>query len=223
MAELLPGIVFGQLPGRFKNVATLPFGNLPKQARDANPQFRYMPTSALEGPNGRLMFAEQAVSVSFVKPYAGWAKVKPLIVEFMTVVMQANLAQGTERYALKYVNVLKEGQDEFDLSQTTVNIKLGNFDLRPKGSTLIHAEIDLNGCTNAVDIVTGAKANVPGSGEEMGVAIVVDTIRNADGSDSITELPAILELLHQTEKEIFFGLLKGSTLETLGPRYPVTH
>jgi uncharacterized protein (TIGR04255 family) len=224
VADLLPGIVFGKHPGRFKNVASLPLGQIPKIARDQNPQFKYMPTMSLEGPLVRMMFGEHAVAVSFLKPYAGWAKIKPLILECMTSAIETGLTGQPERYALKFVNLLSEGRDAFDLEPTGVRIELGGFQLRPQSPTGIHAEIELHGCLNIVDIATGGTVVIPGRpGEEVGVVISVDTVRNSDGVDARAELPQILETLHETEKEVFFGLLKPSTIEKLGPRYPATH
>jgi uncharacterized protein (TIGR04255 family) len=170
-----------------------------------------------------MMFGEYAVAVSFVKPYAGWAKVKPLILECINTVVETGLTGRPERYGLKYVNILKEGRDAFDLSQTRVRIEFGDFPLRSQSSVAVHGEIDLRGCTNLVDIATGGKVVIPGQeGEEVGVVISVDTVCNSSGADAV-ELPQILETMHETEKEVFFGLLQGPTLERLGPRYPATH
>lgn len=225
VADLLPGIVFGKLPGRFKNVANLPLGQMPRIVREQNQQLKYMPTIALEGSQARMLFGEHAVAVSFLKPYAGWAKVKPLILECIGAAIETNLTGRPERYGLKYVNILKEGRDAFDLDQTRVRIELGDFQPHAKGSVLVHAEIALNGCTNSVDVATGGKVTIPGQpNEEVGVVISVDTVRDSAGSiEARTELPQVLETLHETEKEIFFGLLQGSTIEKLGPRYPATH
>ena len=224
VADLLPGIVFGKQPGRFRNVAALPLAQMPRFAREQNPQLKYMPTTALEGPQARMMFGEHAVAVSFLKPYAGWGKIKPLILECLKASIESTLTGRPERYGLKYVNILKDGRDAFDLDQTRVRVEMGEFQLRDQGILAVHGEIELNGCTNVVDIATGGKITVPGqAGEETGVVISVDTLRNSVGLDASAELPQVLETLHETEKEIFFGLLKGATIEKLGPRYPSTH
>jgi uncharacterized protein (TIGR04255 family) len=223
VADLLPGIVFGRHPGRFKNFAPLPLGQITKMVRDQNPQLRYMPTTAIEGPQVRMMFSEYAVAVSFSKPYAGWVKVKPLILECMNTALETSLTGRPERYGLKYVNLVKEGRDAFDLDQTRVRIELGDFQPRSQGSTLIRAEIELHGCINVVEIATGGRIAVPGHADEVGVAISVDTVLNSAGLNASAELPQALEMMHETEKEVFFGLLNGSTIEKLGPRYPATH
>jgi len=227
IADLLPGIVFGKNPDRFKNVMTLPLGQVPRLVREQNAQlnaqFKYMPTTTLEGAQARMMFGDHSVAVSFVKPYAGWTKVKPMILEFMKTVLETNLTGVPERYGLKYVNLLKEGSDPFDLGQTRVQIELGDFPRRVGAPVAVHAEIDLNGCIAIVDVATGGKVTIPGRGEETGVVIAVDTVRNAVGSDAITELPDALETLHETEKAVFFGLIDESALQKLGPRYPTAN
>jgi uncharacterized protein (TIGR04255 family) len=171
-----------------------------------------------------MMFGEYAVAVSFLKPYAGWAKVKPLILECMTTALDTKLTGRSERYALKFVNLIKEGRDAYDLDPTLVRVELGEFQPRAQGSVAIHAEIELNGCLNIVDVATGGKVSIPGHPtEEVGVVISVDTVCDSAGLDASVELPQVLETLHETEKQVFFGLLKGSTIERLGPRYPATH
>jgi uncharacterized protein (TIGR04255 family) len=222
-AELLPGIVFAKRAGRFKNVAPLPLGQMPKMMRDINPQLKYLPTTALEGPQVRMIFGEYAVAVSFSKPYAGWAKVKPLILDCMNTALETGLTGRPERYGLKYVNLLKQGRDAFDFDQTRVRIELGDFKPRSQGVTVVHSEIDLNGCTNVVDIVTGGKIAIPGHPEECGVVISIDTLRSSAGLIASAELPQVLEMMHETEKEVFFGLLSVSTIQNLGPRYPATN
>jgi uncharacterized protein (TIGR04255 family) len=223
MAELLPGIMFGQQPGRFSNPVSLPFGQIPKAIRDQNPQLKYMPATAIEGPHGRMMFGEYSVAVSFLKPYPGWTKVKQMILEYIDTAISSTLTGRPERYGLKYVNLLKEGRNEFDLSQTRVRIELGGFPLRPNGPASVHAEIELHGCTNIVDVATAAKVLVPGRGEEIGVLLSVDAVRNSGGLDPRQELPDMLEALHASEKEVFFGLLQGSVIEGLGPQFAATH
>ncbi len=223
VADLLPGIVFGKHPDRFKNVTTLPFGQLPRSAREQNAQLKYMPVTGLEGPQARMMFGEYVVSVVFIKPYAGWVKVKPLILECMTSALETRLTGHPERYGLKYVNLLKEGGGAFDLDQTRVRVELGDFQPRPESVTAVHAEIYLNGCTSIVDVATGGKVTVPGYSEQAGVLVTVDVARNPSGLDAAAELPQVLEIMHKTEKEIFFGLLKESTVRELGPRYPTRH
>jgi uncharacterized protein (TIGR04255 family) len=220
VSDILPGLLFGQLTPLFTTLTPLPLGQVPKQLRDQNPQLQHSPTHTLEGPNLRMMFGPHVAGVSFPKPYAGWKKVQPLILKCMTAVFGTNLTGKPERFALKYVNLLQQGRDEFDLSQTTLRLALGQFGIKSSG-TYVRAEIERNGCTCVVDIASGGKIPATlGRPEASGVLVNVDVILPSVSDDPLPGLAEDLELLHSTEKEIFFGLLAKPTLEKLGPTYP---
>lgn len=224
VAELLPGLLFAKLGKHVKTLTPLPLGQVPRQVRDLNPQLQYLPTHTLEGPHLRVMFGPHVAAVSFPKPYGGWKKVQPLIVECMGAVFETQLTGKPERFGLKYVNLIQQGRDEFDMSQTTLHLELGEFELRKGGSTFVRAEIERNGCVSVVDIVSGAKIPAtPGNPEATGVMVSVDVILPKVNDDPVASLPEALELLHTTEKEIFFGLLAKPTLEKLGPTYTKIH
>lgn len=224
VAELLPGLLFEKLGKHVQTLNPLPLGQVPRQFRDQNPQLQYLPTHTLAGPHVRIMFGPHVAGVSFPKPYAGWKHIQPLIVECMGAVFETHLTGKPERFALKYVNLLEQGEDQFDLSQTTLNLGLGKFELRRCGSTFVRAEIERNGCTSVVDIVSGAKTPAsPGNPERTGVLVSVDVIQDKTDGNAVSALPELLELLHVTEKEIFFGLLTETTLEKLGPSYQNIH
>jgi uncharacterized protein (TIGR04255 family) len=221
VAEILPGLLFGQLTPLFKTLTPLPLGQVPRQLRDQNPQLQYAPTHTLEGSHLRMMFGSYVAGVSFPKPYAGWKKVQPLIMKCMSAVFGTKLTGKPERFSLKYVNLLRQGRDEFDLSQTTMRLELGEFEVRKGGNTFLRAEIERNGCVSVVDIASGGKILAThGDAEATGVMVSVDVILPNVSADPLAGLPEALELLHSTEKEIFFGLLAKQTLEKLGPTYP---
>jgi hypothetical protein len=70
--------------------------------------------------------------------------------ECMSAVTATKLIGTPERYSLKYLNLLNEGRDEFDLEQTSVRIKLGEFE-HLKNSTVIHAEMAHGAPCNGTD------------------------------------------------------------------------
>jgi uncharacterized protein (TIGR04255 family) len=222
-SDLLPGVIFSKLPGHFKKFVPMPLGQIPPLLRAQNPQLRYIPIQALEGAGLRLLIGPHAVAVSFAKPYLGWTRVRPLILECMNAVFDTKLTGRPERFALKYVNLLQHGRDEFDLAQTTLNIELGKFERKAGSPAMIHAEIEQNGCISIVDIASGAKIATPGTPDSFGVLISVDTVLSPPSGDARAALPDLLDKVHSTEKEIFFGLLSKETLEKLGPQYPTSH
>jgi uncharacterized protein (TIGR04255 family) len=221
--DLLPGMVFSRIPDLFKRAAPLPLGQVPRQLRDQNPQLFFAPTQALEGDKVRMLFGPHVVAVSFAKPYAGWKVVQPCVLRCLNMVFDTKLAGRPQRFSIKYINLLQHGRDQFDLSQTKMRLQLGAFDLAEEG-TFVRTEIKRNGCTSVVEIASGAKiVQPPSTDQATGVLLTVDTSIKAPESDFRSELEQLLNTLHTTEKEIFFGLLSAETLQKLGPRYETTH
>jgi uncharacterized protein (TIGR04255 family) len=216
-AELLPGVIFGRLRKFFKSHLSLPLGQIPAEIR-LQSAFNYVPTHAIEGPNIRMLFGPQVAAVSFPKPYSGWDKVRPKIVECMNAIFDSELMGRPERFSVKYVNLLQEGIDEFDIEQTNLKFSLGRLRIRRPGLA-VKAEMELNGCDVIVEIATGANIVLPGFPQQSGVLMAVDAIKQCNNVDCKASLPETLEALHNTEKEVFFDLLTPQTLEKLRPRY----
>jgi uncharacterized protein (TIGR04255 family) len=216
-ADLLPGLVFGKLGQLFKRAIPLPLGQVPKVIRDQNPQLRHAPTHALDGDSIRMLFGPNVIAVSFSKPYPGWKKVQPLVMECLNVAFDSTLTGRVDRLSIKYVNVLQQGRDEFDLSQTTLHLGLGSFEVAREGM-LVRAELRQSDSVTVVEIASGAE--IAGA---KGVLLSVDSVRDLPKGAERAALPQILESLHDAEKEVFFGLLAKATLEKLGPIYATTH
>lgn len=221
-AELLPGLIYGTLKDFFQTTVTLPLGSLPQIVRDQNPQLQYVPSHALQGKEMRMMFGPRVTAVSFGAPYLGWAKVQPRIIQCMKAVFETSLMGKPERFALKYVNILQQGADEYDLSQTTAKVSLADFQLRREGLA-VKAEVVRNDCTSIIEIATGAMVSGPGIVPQHGVLLSVDSSKEVKEENYLVRLPQTLEILHTTEKEVFFGLLSSTTLDKLKPRYAAKH
>jgi uncharacterized protein (TIGR04255 family) len=176
----------------------------------------------LKGPNLQMLFGPRAASVSVLKPYPGWDKVKPVVMECLTAVLGTGLTGSPERVGIKYVNLLQQGLNEHDLSQTNLKFELAEFTITGTG-TAVRAEIARNGCTSIVEIVSGAKVRGPDQAEFVGVLLNIDTVKPTSEAELPGNLSQVLETVHITEKEIFFGLIAPATLTRLGPTYGTKH
>jgi uncharacterized protein (TIGR04255 family) len=224
VSELLPGLVFGRFPQLFKNATPLPLAAMPQALREQNPQLRYAATQIIEGPTVRMLIGSHVATVSFARPYKGWASIQPQAIECMDAVLATKLTGRPERFSLKYVNLLQEGQNEFDLAQTLVTAKLGAFETLSKASLIVRAEIERSGCTVIVEVQTGTRVQAsPGHPEAAGVMLNVDAVTTVPEGDVGAAMRQCLEKLHHVEKEIFFGLLTETTIKRLGPTYKSTH
>ena len=221
IADILPGMLFERLTPLVSTTQQLPAFNIPFQFRELDDNLRYQATHALLSKELHVGVGPRSVAVSFPKPYRGWREVKQRILQVMEAVNSTKLAGQAERCSLKYVNVLTQGRDEFDFSQLKVQVSLDDFPLG--GSVVVRAEIPLNGCQTVVEVITGAKVQDvrpdPRVASMMGVLLAVDTIRPGPFDNFFARLPELIESVHDTEKQIYFGLLTKETLEKLGPRY----
>lgn len=217
--SLIAGMVFGAMSGYFSKSSPLPLSLLPREIRDKEANLHYQPITALEGANFKVLLGKRVAAVSFPKPYPGWGKVRPLVIECFNAVLKTKLVKAVERVSIKYTNLLAQGRDENDLSQLNAKVELGEFDVSGPGLEA-KAEIRRNDCITIVQFTVGTKINVTTpnqSYEGRGVMLNVDTIKMGPFSDIEQVLPSILDDVHTTEKETFFGLLKDETLEKLGP------
>ena len=219
--ELLPGMLFGRLPGVFLRSSRLPMADVPRSMRDSDPNMRHQPTQRLEGNDALCLVGGRAVGVSFRKPYGSWPKVRPLMVRCFEQVMDTGLVRSVERVSLKYTNLLAEGRDEFDLGQLRAKVEFGPFHLRDPGR-VFHVEIDIDNCIAIVEVIPGARITLQTAGGAQsfaGVVLSVDVIRNGPFENFPEKLPELLDAVHAAEKKVFFGLLSDATLEKLGPKW----
>ncbi|MGE0583448.1 MAG: TIGR04255 family protein [Steroidobacteraceae bacterium] len=217
-AQLIPGMVFGDLGDLFQRLINLPLASAPKELLAIQPQLAYQVTHRLEGSGPMLLVGPRSVAVTFVKPYPGWASVMPIMVRCVNAVLKTKLLGAVERCSIRFVNLLSVGRDENDLSQLKLNLQLDGFILRKEGIA-VRAEIEVDGCISVVEIMSGATVtNSEGRfGPATGVLCNVDTVRLGPFKDFQRELPTVLEQIHNTEKKIYFGLLSDDTLARLEP------
>jgi uncharacterized protein (TIGR04255 family) len=224
-AELMPGMLFASLRKDLTASYALPFYQVPLALRESDPNFRYQPTHILQGPGIRLLVGPRVIAVSFLRPYPGWGAVVPRITECMQAALATGFMGSPERCSIKYLNLLIGDTPQRDLRKLRLNLQLAEFTLQVPGVS-VRAEVQLNGCINVIEIVGKAKlsiANVLPSGEAEGLLLAVDTIKNGPFGSFSHELPQLLETMHATEKQVFFGLLTEETLGSMGPKYSGEH
>jgi uncharacterized protein (TIGR04255 family) len=218
---LIPGIVFSASKGKFSKSTPLPSSQLPKVLRDSQPHLTYVATTALESSDFKLMLGGRTAIVSFTKPYAGWSEVSPIILDCFRSVLDTALVKDVERISMKYINVIGGEERQHDISQLQVEVKLNGFDLRGPG-TQLRGETEIDGCTTIIEVQSGITVTIKKESESLkttGVGLYIDTIKAGPFPKAKDDLPAILEHLHNTSKQVFFGLLETETLKSLGPTY----
>jgi|SRR3972149_1451282 len=216
VADLLPGLLFQSLREKYPKLEALSIFSVPREIREADPNFKYKPTHRLLGDNYAITTGEHVVSLSCNKPYSGWIKFRPVIKETLSYLKDTMLVDNVHRFSMKYVNLLIEDKIPLQLGMIKNKIVLGSHDL---SSTLtnIRTEIDKNDFINIVQVVSGATARVKTGQEIKGLILEIDTIYNKQFKDFWIDIDELLDSAHTTEKSIFFDILTEETIKKLKP------
>lgn len=218
--DLLPGMVYPALKGDYPTLTRLPTADIPKAIRKQQPNMAFTALHRLQGNNRSVSVGDRVLTLSVIRPYPGWSDFRDLITEIVDVAKGTELIASVSRAALRYSNIIQLGVGDFDLSPLDVTLRLNSFETRGPG-THIRSEISRNGCTSIVQIATNATANVQAEEPMLGILLDVDTQMVGPFTNFWTEFTDIIGRIHQTEKEVFFGLLTDDAVKELGPTWPI--
>ncbi len=218
VADLLPGMIFRALPGRFSSVVRLPVADIPAPIVEHDPGLRYAPKLRLEKDNRAVLIGEHVVSLSCRRPYPGWAQFSKEIRELASVVKDTGLVPSLERCSIKYVDLIQL-QEPIGIDCLNLVLRLGQYSIVSTPIQLRTEVIEEN-LVHIIQIASPAEVTVLGEDESFkGVLLDIDTVRSLNGERSWDTLYAELDTMHLAAKRMFFSLLTSDTLNKLDPEY----
>jgi uncharacterized protein (TIGR04255 family) len=189
---------------------------IPEETREAIPSLRFQPYYRLRSPhtNYVVQIGANMLSVFVLQPYKGWNSLLEETKKVFSKLTEVNVGQ-IERCSLKYVDTFDA--DVFTLLNLSISSQLdfefSNTAMRFQ-SEFKHDEFDcILQLNNRVKLLIDENKTLTGS------LLDLEVIYEQFNSDFFERYPEILEKAHQTEKKIFFGLLKEDTLKSLNPTY----
>lgn len=219
--DILLGILYPSLRDELPRVTSLPTQNIPREIREQSADLAFQPTQMFEGNNDRVMLGDRLLLISFLRPYPGWAKVKPRIMKLFELLQTSNMVERFDRLSLKYSNILNTRDNVHDVGQTRAEVKLGQLQHNEAGLQ-VRAEIGVNKSVFILTLHTGARADIK-TGEKIesmtGVLVEVDGVRQIAEGELPGAAEKIIDELHSDEKSVFFSFLNEETIEALGPIY----
>ncbi len=219
LGDLFPGALYPRLKDHYERVEALPAGEIPKAVRDRMPNSAYQGTKRLVGDGTALNIADQSIAVLVSKPYWGWERFRPLIFQVISTVNETGFVGEAERISFRYQNLLTTKENPNDFSGLQLQISVADYQLRDGGLRL-RAEIEHAGCVSIIQVVGSAEAVTLVEGKKKattGMLLDIDTIKFAPLPNFWTRFQEIVENVHIAEKEVFFSLLKGETIEQMDP------
>jgi uncharacterized protein (TIGR04255 family) len=216
--ELLVGLLYSALSD-YQKIDVLPLANVPAEYLAADANLRYGPTRQLSSNNNRISVGERVALFTQVSPYAGWDNFRSSCVALLEALRATKLIGNTERYSLKFVNLLSAPNNN-RLPLLNAQFEVGG---RTASDAGFHFRTEFPSNTNFITIIeifSGTFAvSAPVSSLREGLLISVDSIRMSAAED-IWASPVIrLNEIHDLLKINFFTLLKAETLASFEPEY----
>lgn len=216
-ADVLQSSIYPAFKDRLPNLNRTPLGSLPVAVLESNPELRYQARLVLQGDLLAVFIGDHSVAISCRRPYLGWSKFRPLILELLNNVKSSGVATEPERFSLKYINLLEGDTPVSQFSLTRYVASLGKHDLR-NYVTYTRTEIIEEGHTVIVELGANSIAKLPKGPPLSGLIFTIDTINKAPAK--FWEDPApIIDKAHDVEKAVFFGMLTDAAIEKMGPEY----
>jgi uncharacterized protein (TIGR04255 family) len=215
--EAVFGLIYPVVIDKFQGLKhiPLPLLQLPNVVRNNDIQFRYQPLNRLQGNGLSISIGPQVISFSIIKPYIGWHKWKPSILDILNKLSDEHVIKNMERTGLRYLNFIE--RDVFPL--INAEIKIINSMVK-RVSTTVRTEIPEGEYLKALQLANNASINENGQ-IKQGSLIDIDITRNKkiQNSDFKINLETILDKSHILAKRLFFDILKDDFLRELEPVY----
>ncbi len=223
---LLPGILYSDshIKEQYPRMEELPAAQIPQVVMESDPNFEYAATHKMSGESLAIQIGRKSISMSCKAPYIGWDNFRKEIEALIGILLQSDLLTNVERVSLRCINLLEMPIDEqvHGLEKLRTKITLTDHDLVTDSkakSTYLRTELLLNDCTNIIQLFWPSKL-LRSEGKELhGTIVDVDTIKETTISEFTESYSDLLNVIHDTEKNIFFPLLTQKTLEELEPMY----
>lgn len=220
VADLLPGMLFQLLSGKYSTAVKLPVANIPAPVVEHDPNLRYLPKIRLEEGNQAIQVGDHVVSLSCRRPYSGWNRFSADIREIAKAVQKTGVVDRLERFSLKYIDLI-ELEKPVGLAHLNLKLRMGEHELAAKPVQL-RTEIKENDLIHIIQVISPAEVDMPGTeGRLKGILVDIDSIKLiADGEgESWETLYMRLDDVHASCKNMFFGILRSKTVESLEPEY----
>jgi len=193
----------------------LALSQLPELVRNNDSQFKYQPINKLQGEGLSISIGPRVIIFSNVKPYIGWNKWRPTILDILNKLSAKQVIKNVERTGLRYLNFIE--RDIFPVIKAEV--KIINSAVQPL-STTIRTEIAEGEYIKVLQLANNAAISEKGQ-TKHGSLIDIDIVRSKkiQNNDFKTNLKTILDKSHALEKQLFFDILKDDFLNELEPLY----
>lgn len=219
VSTIWPGILYSSLPGE-KTMEQLPSLSIPKEIRDSDPNFAFVPVCRISWGNYWILIGDRVFAVATKIPYTGWDDFKSHILAAFMPVLTTGMISSVSRCSMKCVDVLDNVP--FEASECfRLQCEIGG---RSAAGNAFQVNIGIkeNGVSHTMQIVSSATLNLLTGGQISGPLLDVDSVIDMGAENSelfMAKLAERADQLHDLNKRLVFDAFSEKALNYLEPSY----
>ena len=192
--------------------------DMPESMRSSIPDFAYRPQFRASNDHFMLYLAEQSLTVGVVGTYPGWDKFSSVIQQVFAEIKALSVFNEIQRIGLRYVSFF----DGNALAGLKLLLQLPGYNGSQLPSSVL-MRLPATGCEHTLQVANfidySQASGQPSETERLGTVVDIDTMPQQAVVDFFERPFYWLNLLHEAEKTLFYGLLTDDFLRTLNPEY----
>ncbi len=216
-AEVLPGMVYQSLKDSYKLVAR------ESRAWQIAPQNFFQVESndgmQLASDLVKIHIRQDSIIFNIANQYPRWAKFSESIFNVLEKLFDEGHFKHLTRIGLRYISEYPD-MEIFEVMKTKPEVPLPGGVQR---NMTFRTEVNYQGCDVVLSIASKIPSKVSPPASEPNFFSLVDVIAsklfNSNPIVNIAKMKEETNLLHQIQKEFFFGILKKDYIATLQPEY----
>ena len=218
-SEAVLGMVYQCVTKKFPNTkpTRLPITQLPEEIRNSDHNLKYQPHLHfdIDATHG-IAVGPKSIRFFVQKPYMGWRKWRPFIIEMWSELADIGFFYKIERTGLRFLNFTEKNL----CAVTKTNIKIGSTILSCQPMTL-RTELQEADYVTILQLASNAIIDINQSQRLNGSVIDIEVVKKVGvlASEFENTITLILDESHDIERRLFFDILEPEFVETLQPVY----
>ena len=205
------GVIYNQIRTDYPGtVVNLPIAQLPEAIRMSDPNLKYKPLYRIEGEKTVIQIGSDVINLSSKMPYIGWSEFSRIAKNVLNKAFESGAVGRITRLGHRYINFI----DHDITSELAMSFTMSEVDVHQIKSLNIRTTISNGAFINSLSFANDGQYK-----GHLGSLIDIDTSREYTDDYFKGHIEDELNSAHQSEKELFFSLLKEPLLKSLNPIY----
>ncbi len=205
------GVIYNQIRADYPGtVVNLPIAQLPEAIRMSDPTLKFKPLYRIEGEKTVIQIGPDVINLSSKMPYIGWTEFSRIAIKVLNKAFESGAVGRITRLGHRYINFI----DRDVTSELAMAFTMSEVDEGQIKSLNIRTTISNGAFVNSLTFANDGQYK-----GHLGSLIDIDTSREYTDDYFKEHIEIELNDAHQSEKELFFSLLKDPLLKSLNPIY----